>query len=122
MACRSANNKEKMEELSKKLNDFQSLEKINVNLNGYEVIFEDGDWISIYQYNPAKSIALIEPVKDPNGVENENVKKLKEDNKQLDAEIEEMERQCLAKVAQLYLMAQKVKNLSFRSIVRLNQI
>jgi hypothetical protein len=46
MFCRSTNNKEKIEELGKKLNDIQSLEKINVNLNGFEVVFEDGDWAS----------------------------------------------------------------------------
>jgi hypothetical protein len=46
MVCRSTNNKEKMEEVSKKLNDIQSLEKINVHLNGFEIVFEDGDWSS----------------------------------------------------------------------------
>ena len=46
MFCRSNNNKDKIDELTKKLNDIQSLEKINVNLNGFEVAFEDGDWIS----------------------------------------------------------------------------
>jgi hypothetical protein len=47
MACRSNNNKEKIEELTKKLNDIQGLEKVTVNLNGFEIAFEDGDWQSI---------------------------------------------------------------------------
>jgi hypothetical protein len=46
MACRSKDNKSKMEELNKKLNDIQALDKINVNLNGFEMGFEDGDWNS----------------------------------------------------------------------------
>jgi hypothetical protein len=36
------------------------------------------------------------------------MKQLKEENKQLDDEIEKLEKDCLVKVSQLYLMAQMV--------------
>jgi hypothetical protein len=41
-------------------------------------------------------------------VETDLIKKLKEENKQLDDDIEKMEKECLVKVSQLYLMAQMV--------------
>jgi ABC-type polar amino acid transport system ATPase subunit len=111
MACGSSNNKAKMEELTKKLNDIQSLEKVNVNLNGFEVVFEDGDWTSKKTLTLAKSIALLDPAKESNVPENDSVKKLKEETKQIDEEIEKLEKECLVKVSQLYLMAQMVINL-----------
>ena len=61
-------------------------------------------------------------MKDTAVVENETVKKLKEENKQLDDEIEKLEKDCLVKVSQLYLMAQMVSYKFNHSIVKLNLI